>query len=203
MNEEQLVDRARTGDFEAFAELVSAHKTKMYNLALKMTGNPHDAEDIVQETLLKAIDKIDQFRQEASFGTWLYSIALNQSRAHLARQKHTDLKPIEEYLPGSAGPKSHQNHDPRLFDWKDPHRLLEDDELRIIIDDALASLPANYREAFVLRYMDELPIKEIAALIGESVAATKSRVLRARLALRDFLSRAFEDRYGEEVSGLH
>jgi RNA polymerase sigma-70 factor (ECF subfamily) len=203
MNEEQLVARARSGDFKAFADLISAHKTKIYNLALKMTGNPHDAEDIVQETLLKAIDKIDQFRQEASFGTWLYSIALNQSRAHLAQQRLTELKPIEEYLPEPASPKDHRGHDPRLFDWKDPHRVLEDEELRVIIDDALASLPPKYREAFVLRYIDELSIKEIATLIGESVAATKSRVLRARLALRDFLSRAFEDRYGQEVSGIH
>jgi len=199
MNERELVTQAQSGDFEAFATLVSAHKSKIYNLALKMTGNRPDAEDIVQDTMLKAIDNIEQFRGEASFGTWLYSIALNQTRAHLANQKRTDLRPIEEYLPG-ADLHAHSPHDRlSLFDWQDPHQLLEQDELREIINRAIEVLPVKFREAFLLRYHEELPIKEVARLIGESVAATKSRVLRARLALRDHLSNVFKDRYGEKV----
>ena len=199
MDEKHIVEQAQGGNFDAFSQLVDTHKTKIYALALKMTGNNNDAEDIVQETLLKAIDNIDKFRGESSFGTWLYSIALNQARAHLVRQKKTDLKPIEEYLPGSAAKDMNRKEEYRLFDWKDPHQMLEQEELRMIIDQGLASLPPEYREVFVLRYYDELSIKEISTLINESVAATKSRVLRARLALRDYLAREFEDKYGQEM----
>jgi len=199
MNEKQLVAQAQGGNFDAFSQLVDTHKIKIYALALKMTGNNHDAEDIVQDTLLKAIDNIDKFRGESSFGTWLYSIALNQARAHLVQQKKTDLKPIEEYLPGSAVKDINRKEDHHLFDWKDPHKMLEQEELRLIIDKGLASLPPEFREIFILRYYDELSIKEVATLINESVAATKSRVLRARLALRDYLAREFEDKYGQEM----
>lgn len=198
MYEKQLVAKAQEGDFDAFLLLVNDHKSKIYNLALKMTGSVQDAEDIVQDTLIKAIDKIDQFRGESAFGTWLYSIALNQTRALMANSKKTDLKPIDEYLPSI---NSHDaDHDSlRLFDWRDPHKLLEQNELRDIINDAIETLPLKYKEAFILRYYEELSIKEVADLIGESVAATKSRVLRARIALRDHLSKVFEDSYGRTM----
>ncbi len=139
MSERELIVRAQAGDFQAFEVLVNANKGKIYALALKMTGNPQDAEDIVQETLLKAIDNIEQFRGESAFGTWLYSIALNQSRAHLAKQKQTELKQIEDYLPTRSAEEMHNHGGHKLFDWKDPHSLLEDDELRKIIDDALGN----------------------------------------------------------------
>ena len=200
MNERELVQKAQAGNFDAFTSLVNANKGKVYALALKMTGNQQDAEDIVQETLIKAIDKIEQFRGEASFGTWLYSIALNQSRAHLAKQKQAELKPIEEYLPTRAADEFHSADRHQLFDWKDPHELLENEELRQIMDEVIGQLPYKYREAFLLRYNEELSIKEIAKIIDESEASTKSRVLRARLALRDQLARILEDKYGKEVS---
>lgn len=203
MIEKELVKQAQAGDFGAFSELIEPYKNRIYNLALRMTGNEQDAEDIVQDTLLKAIDNIDRFRQEASFGTWLYSIALNESRSFLGKRKQADLKPLEEYLPAHKTADMHDLAHHRLFDWKDPHQMLEAEELRKLIDVGIAELPADYRVAFLLRYFEELSIKEIAGLIGESVAATKSRVLRARLALRDYLSKAFEGRYGRKLSGLH
>ncbi len=190
MDEKTLVARAKTGDYEAFTALINAHKDKIYALARKLTGNKQDAEDIVQETLLKAVDNIDQFREEAAFGTWLYTIALNQSRAHYSRGKQADLQPLEDYLPAHEHGQTHS----RLFDWADPHRIMEQDELNRLIDDAIAGLPQIYREAFVLRYIDDLPVKEVAALLNESEAAAKSRILRARLALRDTLSSKFQER---------
>ncbi|MFH2048524.1 MAG: RNA polymerase sigma factor [bacterium] len=198
MDERQLVAKAQSGDFDAFLLLVNDHKGKVYNLALKMTGSVQDAEDIVQDTLVKAIDKIDQFRGESAFGTWLYSIALNQTRALLATNKRTDLMPVEEYLP-SNNLHDNQENSLRLFDWKDPHKLLEQNELRAIIDEAIETLPLKYKEAFILRYYEELSIKEVADLLGESVASAKSRVLRARLALRDHLSKVFEGHYGRTL----
>jgi len=94
MTEKELVAKARGGDFQAFTELIDAHKNKIYALVRKLTGNTEDAEDIVQETFLRAIDKIDQFRGDASFGTWLYTIALNLTRAQYAKQKQADLQPM-------------------------------------------------------------------------------------------------------------
>ncbi|UCD62869.1 MAG: sigma-70 family RNA polymerase sigma factor, partial [Candidatus Zixiibacteriota bacterium] len=156
MNEKELIARAQAGDFEAFTALVKANQSRVYALALKMTGNEQDAEDIVQETLLKAIDNIEQFRGESSFGTWLYAIALNQARAHLARQKQADLRPIEAYLPTRSADDFHIGEKHRLFDWKDPHQQLESEELRKIMDEVIGSLPLKYREAFLLRYFEEL-----------------------------------------------
>lgn len=201
MNESMLVKKAQAGDFDAFVKLVDGYKGRIFALGRKMTGNEQDAEDIVQETLLKAIDNIDQFRGDAAFGSWLYAIALNQARQFLGKQKHVDLKPIEEYLPSRNADDMHDAH--ALFDWKDPHSLLESEELRKIIDDAISELPVKYREAFLLRYFEELSVKEVAAIIEESEAATKSRILRARLALRDKLTSVFEVRYGKELPGLH
>ncbi|NOY88425.1 MAG: RNA polymerase sigma factor [FCB group bacterium] len=203
MNERELVKRAKAGDYDAFTTLVNDNKNKIYSLAIKMIGNTEDAEDIVQETLLKAIDNIDRFREESSFGTWLYSIALNQARALLTKQKQTDLKPIEEYLPTKSAEDLHKKSIPNLFEWKDPHKELEDEELKKIIDKVIDSLPWKYKEVFLLRYLEELPIKEIAKIINESVASTKSRVLRAKLAIREQLSKVFKERYGEKMFRLH
>lgn len=196
MNERELVAQARAGDFKAFTALINDHSARIYALAKRLSGNDQDAEDIVQETFLKAIDKIDQFRGEASFGTWLYSIALNEGKSLLVKQKRTDLKPIEDYLPSNTAQEMHDGSHLKLFDWKDPHEVLEDGELRKVLDEAIDELPYEFRVAFLLRYHEELSIKEIAGMIGESVAATKSRVLRARLALREKLSSVFEERYG-------
>lgn len=199
MNEKQLVTDAQAGDFSAFMQLVDKHKSKIYALARELAGNSQDAEDIVQDTLLKAIDKIDQFRGDASFGTWLYSIALNQARSLYARDKRAELAPIEDYLPGSGASHDHEDAS-RLFDWQDPHKQLETSELGELIDAALNELPYKYKEAFLLRYIEELPVKEIARLTKQSEAATKSRILRARLAMRDWLSKKFEVSYGQKMS---
>jgi RNA polymerase sigma-70 factor (ECF subfamily) len=172
-------------------------------MVIRLAGSRDDAEDIMQETFLKAIDNIDQFRGESSFGTWLYAIALNQTRMLFSKQKQAELKPIEEYLPGTDHGDGHTSGDYRLFDWQDPHAKMESAELRKAIDSSVRELPYKYREAFILRYVEELPVKEVARLTGESEAATKSRILRARLALRDKLSSIFEAKYGQEMSGLH
>ncbi len=200
MNEKEDIKLAQSGDFEAFSRLIESNKAKLYALALKMTGNKLDAEDIVSETLIKAIDNIEKFRGESAFGTWLYSIALNQSRALLAKQKQTEIKEIEEYLPGKSSDEMHKNKNMQLFDWDDPHSQLEAAELKKIIQLAIDELPYQFKEVFLLRYFEELSIKEIAEMIDETVASTKSRVLRAKLVVRDSLSKTFEERYGQKMS---
>ena len=200
MSESELVARARSGDFEAFMELVNAHKGKVFAMVRRLSGNDQDAEDIMQDTLVKAIDKIDQFRGDASFGTWLYTIALNLTRGQFAKRKQTELKPIDEYLPVASDSGDHSHDHVALFDWKDPHTLLESDRLRDIIDKAIEELPYKYREAFLLRYVEEMSVKDIARLTKQTEASAKSRILRARLAMRDRLAKTFEAEYGKKVS---
>jgi len=197
MDERALVRQAQSGDFSAFTQLIDAHKGKIYGLARKLTGSEQDAEDIVQDTLLKAIDKIDQFRGESSFGTWLYSIALNESRRHFSKRQRAELQEIEEYLPNKGG---HDHTTAQMFDWRDPHQVLEDAEIRRLVDEALEELPDKYREAFILRYLQEMSVKEVAELTKQSVASAKSRILRARLAIRDRLSKSFEVEYDKRLS---
>jgi RNA polymerase sigma-70 factor (ECF subfamily) len=196
MDEKKLIEQAKIGDFAAFTELINRHKVKVFSLVKKLAGNEQDAEDIMQDSLLKAVEGIDSFRGDSSFGTWLYVIALNEARAHFARQKQRSIKSIEELLPrhDNSGPDTMDSS--RLYDWVDPHQKMESDEIRHVIDNAIAKLPYKFREAFILRYMEELPVKEVADLIGESDAATKSRILRARLALRDSLAHYFEVKNG-------
>jgi len=195
MNEKELVKKAQGGDFEAFSRLIESHKDKIYRLALKLTGHKQDAEDIVQDTFMKAIDALDKFRMEASFGTWLYTIALNNIRAHAGNKKRADLRPIEEYLPGSHD----ESNDPGLFDWGDPHQVLEKKQLNDLIESALSELPVKYSAPFTLRYMEDMSVKEVAAMLNLSLAAAKSRILRARLALREKLSDIFRERSNERL----
>ena len=102
MDEKTLVTRAKKGDRAAFEELVSSHVDRVYRLGLKLTGDEDEAQDLLQETFLKAIDNLDRFRMESSFGTWLYAIALNIVRAAAGKRKRMQLKPIEDYLPGDG-----------------------------------------------------------------------------------------------------
>lgn len=193
MDEKTLIARAQSGDFDAFAELTGRERERIYRLALKLTGNQQDAEDVLQDTFFKAIEQIEKFRMEASFGTWLYTIALNRIRKIMSNRKRTDPKPIEDYLP--------DNHDTAgaLFDWGDPHSIMENKELNNIIDTALAEMPQLYSAPFVLRYVEDLSIKEVAETLKLTTAATKSRILRARLALRATITNSLKERHSERV----
>jgi len=182
MNEKQLIARAKAGDFEAFTQLVEKHQRRVFNLARRMTGNEHDAEDILQDTMLKAIDKLDQFRGDSSFGTWLYSIALNQGRAFLRNEQRADLQPLEDFMP-SANPGSPTN----LHEWRNPHTEMEEAQVREVLEKAIDELRAEYSIPFILRYIEEMSVKEVAKVMQLSEAATKSRILRARLFLREKL----------------
>ena len=193
MDEKQLVERAQAGDFDAFTNLVNNEQDKIYRLALKLTGNQHDAEDILQDTVLKAIEKIDIFRLESSFGTWLFTIALNNIRKLMGTRKRTAMKPIEEYLPTGHGANR------ELFDWGDPHSILEQAEIQKIIDSSLAEMPQMYSVPFVLKYIEEMPVKEVARTLKLTEAATKSRILRARLSLRETISDLMKERTSEQV----
>lgn len=191
--EQTLVQRAQAGDYGAFSELIERYRPRIFALALKLGKNREDAEDIFQDTFLKAIDNIRKFRAESSFGTWLYAICVNVVRARYGRERKTELLPLEDYLPD--GHNSSDAAALRAADWKDPLATLTENEIREILDKAIHDLPLKYRIPFLLRYTQDLSLQEVADALDLKLANVKSRILRARLALRQALAEYFtEDR---------
>jgi RNA polymerase sigma-70 factor, ECF subfamily len=184
LSEVELVRRVRDGDADLFYELVRPYERRVYSAAFAILRNSSDAEDAAQEAILKAFRHIRQFREEARFSTWLIQIAVNEARMR-RRKNHADvMEPIAD-RPDEAG-----NYVPRDFaDWREiPSETLERKEIREKLTEALASLGEIYREVFVLRDMQHLSIEETAEALKISAASVKTRLLRARLMLRDLLA---------------
>jgi RNA polymerase sigma-70 factor, ECF subfamily len=184
LSEVELVRRVRDGDADLFYELVRPYERRVYSAAFAILRNSSDAEDAAQEAILKAFRHIRQFREEARFSTWLIQIAVNEARMR-RRKNHADvMEPIAD-RPDEAG-----NYVPRDFaDWREiPSETLERKEIREKLTEALASLGDIYREVFVLRDMQHLSIEETAEALKISSASVKTRLLRARLMLRDLLA---------------
>jgi RNA polymerase sigma-70 factor, ECF subfamily len=184
LSEVELVRRVRDGDADLFYELVRPYERRVYSAAFAILRNSSDAEDAAQEAILKAFRHIRQFREEARFSTWLIQIAVNEARMR-RRKNHADvMEPIAD-RPDEAG-----NYVLRDFaDWREiPSETLERKEIREKLTEALASLGDIYREVFVLRDMQHLSIEETAEALKISSASVKTRLLRARLMLRDLLA---------------
>ena len=184
LREVELVRRVRDGDADLFYELVHPYERRVYSAAFAILRNAADAEDAAQEAILKAFRHIKQFREEARFSTWLIQIAVNEARMR-RRKNHADvMEPIAD-RPDETG-----NYVPRDFaDWREiPSETLERKEIREKLAEALASLGEIYREVFVLRDMQHLSIEETAEALKISTASVKTRLLRARLMLRDLLA---------------
>jgi len=183
-SEAELVRRVRDGEHDLFYELIRPYERRVYSAAFAILRNTADAEDAAQEAILKAFKHIRQFREEARFSTWLIQIAVNEARMR-RRKDHADLmEPIAD-RPDESGV-----YTPRDFaDWREiPSEALERKEIREKLAEALASLGEIYREVFVLRDMQHLSIEETAETLGISTASVKTRLLRARLMLRDLLA---------------
>lgn len=188
--EHALLARAKAGDFSAFEQLVSRHERRVYAIALRLVG-PGDAEDVVQTTFLSALEHLDGFREEASFGTWVARIATNAALKALRRRRDKGTVSIDTPAEDGDGPLPH----PELIaPWKDdPVKLVERRELRRILDEAIAALPERQREAFVLREIAGLSVEETAQALEITPANVKVRDFRARLMLREMLTRVFGD----------
>jgi len=183
-NEEMLIRRIREGEHELFYKLVRPYERRVYTAAFAILRNQADAEDAAQEAMLKALKHIGQFRAEARFSTWLIQITVNEARMW-KRKEHAHLvEPIGEREDAEG------NYIPRDFaDWREiPSETLERKEIREKLAKALASLGHIYREVFVLRDMQHLSIDETAKILRISTASVKTRLLRARLMLRDLLA---------------
>jgi RNA polymerase sigma-70 factor (ECF subfamily) len=179
-----FVERLRKGDKEACAICVREHSTNVYNLALKLTGDPVAAEDVLQETFLSAFKAIPRFEGKAQLSTWLYRIAHNAALMRL-RRRQVETVSLDEPIENEEGLP-----EPREFaDWSEnPEQVLLSDEMRRAMGEAIASLSEKLRSVFVLRDVNGLSTAQTAEVLGLSEEAVKSRLLRARLALRERLT---------------
>ena len=183
-DEESLVRRVLAGEHDLFYELIRPYERRLYAAAFAILRNEPDAEDVAQEAVLKAFKNLRQFRAESKFSTWLTQITVNEARMR-RRKAHSNLmEPIADR------PDDDGNYTPRDFaDWREiPSETLERKEVRLKLAQALAQLSQIYREVFVLRDMQHLSTDETAKALGISTASVKTRLLRARLMLRDLLS---------------
>lgn len=190
----ELVLRAQKGDAKAFAQLVTRHQRQLYRLAYRMTQNEADAQEVIQEAFLNAYKQLPKFRGEAQFSSWLYRIAANSALMRLRRKRRAPDTLPDEPL-DIAGPKfssEGQFETPPRSDWSQraDEKMLAG-ELGRAIDEAVKSLPDDYRTVFLLKDVDGLSNEEIANALELTVPAVKSRLHRARLSLREKLGDFF------------
>jgi len=171
------LERAQTGDVEAFRMLVEENSHKMFRLAFRMTGNEADAEDVVQETFLRAFNRLSEYESRAHFSSWLHRIASNYAIDLLRRRKRwnsSDLETVEQ-------------HSPLLADGPGPESEALGSEIRTHVDRELNQLTPKERIAFTLRHYQGMSIKEIGSVTGTNENTTKNHIFRAVRKLRKAL----------------
>jgi RNA polymerase sigma-70 factor (ECF subfamily) len=187
-----LVRRAREGDFAAFETLVGRYERRIYSLARRIVGQVQDAEEVVQQTFLSVIEHLGDFREEALFRTWLTRIATNHALALLRKRSQQRTVPLADDQP--ADPEEELPHPEYIAQWREtPEEIASRHETRELLDEALQQLDEKYRLVFLLRDVEGLSTGETAETLGISPANVKVRLLRARLMLRERLTRQFGD----------
>ena len=180
--EAETIAAILAGDTHLYHELIHPHERCVYLMALSLVKNEADAEDIAQEAFLKAFRNLSTFRAESKFGTWLISITLNEARSRLRRQTTVRMESLDDHPGGVVSPAL-------LRDWREiPSEVVERQEIRQMLQEAVISLPTIYREVFQLRDVEDLDVKETAEALGISVPSVKVRLHRARMMLQKQLS---------------
>ena len=193
-DEADLVAKARQGDASAFNELVNRYGRKIFRLAKHITQNDEDAEDVLQESFLKAYGHLAAFQGQSKFYTWIVRIAVNESLMKLRKRKSDRTVPLDEPLDTGEDTVARE-----IAVWdENPEQKYSREELGAILDEAVQSLRPVFRTVFVLRDIEDLSTEETAETLSISVPAVKSRLLRARLQLREKLTRQFK-RKGDDV----
>ena len=193
-DETTLVTQAREGDNGAFSELVKRYEAKIFRLAQHITQNREDAEDVLQETFLKAYEHLDQFQGNSKFYTWIVRIAVNQALMKLRRRKTDKSVSLDEGIDTGEDTVTRE-----IAAWdEDPEQRFTREELGEILNSTVQGLAPAYRSVFLLRDVEDLSTEETAEALGISVPAVKSRLLRARLQLREKLTRYFK-RKGDDT----
>jgi RNA polymerase sigma-70 factor (ECF subfamily) len=187
-----LIDRLRGGDTSALEELMEEFAPRVYRLAHGITRSAADAEEVVQDVFLSLFRRIDAFEGRAALSTWIYRIGVNAALLK-RRGKRVELEVLlEDHLP-TFREDGHREGDRSMLlaDWSDtPEEELLTRETRLTVRRLIASLPEPYQVVLLLRDLEELSNEETAAIVGESVASVKSRLHRARMALREQVTRA-------------
>ena len=195
-DESALVGRAQAGDGAAFSDLMNRYERKIFRLAKNITQNDADAEDVLQDAFLKAYEHLDTFQGNSKFYTWIVRIAVNEALMRLRKRKGDKTVPLDE--PIETGEETVNRE---IAVWDDnPEQQYSREEFHEILEKAVESLKPDFRIVFNLRDIEELTTEETAEALGISIPAVKSRLLRARLALREKLTRQFrrkeEDPFG-------
>ena len=193
-----LVQAARTGDVDAFEQLIKRYDRKIFRLAHHITQHREDAEDVLQETFLKAYQNLAGFLGNSKFYTWLVRIAVNESLLKLRKRRSDRTVSLDEDVETEDGSMPRE-----VPDWgPSPEQLYGREELNDILARTIHGLPASFRTVFVLRDVEGLSTEETAEALALSVPAVKSRLLRARLQLRDRLSRFFQRQKAGDVKQI-
>ena len=193
-----LVERAKAGDTAAFEQLVRQYDRQIFRTAQHITQNREDAEDITQDVFFKAFQKLDQFQGNSKFSTWLVRIAVNESLMRLRKRRTGKMVSIDEDVETEEGSVPRD-----LADWApDPEQNYTQSELAEILRKTIQGLPQGFRVVFALRDVEGLSTEETAETLGLSVPAVKSRLLRARLQLRERLTRYFRKKKGSKEVGV-
>ena len=197
-DEASLVAQARQGDTAAFNELVKRYQRNIFRLAQNITQNREDAEDVLQETFLKAYEHLLDFHGDSKFYTWIVRIAVNEALMKLRKRKWDKTVWLDE--PVDTGEDTVARE---IAVWEDnPEQRYAKEELHDILDKAVNGLATPYRTVFVLRDMEGLSTEETAEALDLSVPAVKSRLLRARLQLRDKLTAFFKKKVEDPFAYL-
>jgi RNA polymerase sigma-70 factor, ECF subfamily len=184
-DEHLVVAAAKAGDVAAFEDLVGRYERKILRLTRNITGNKEDAEDAMQDAFLKSYTNLHHFQGDSRFYTWLVRIAVNESLMKLRKRRPGEFS-IDEV------PDNDDIMPRELDDWgPNPEQRCAQEELRGIVNEAIEKLPPDFRTVLVLRDMEELSTEDTASLLGMSVPAVKSRLLRARFKVRQRLNRFF------------
>lgn len=184
-----LIERILAGENELFVDLVRPYQKMVYSMAVSIIKNEDEAEDIAQEALFKAFERLAQFRGESKFSTWVVQIALNEARQRLRRKQRAAEESIECGFENEDGDYTPID----LADWREiPLEALQRKELRRALHTAISNLRPIYRDVLVLRDIQHLSVAETSDLLKISEASVKTRLLRARLQLRDTLAPGFD-----------
>ncbi len=187
-DEAALVARAKAGDSTAFTELVTHYDRRVFRMAKQITQNDEDAEDVLQETFMKAYSHLDDFQGNSKFYTWLVRIAVNEALMKLRKRRSDKTVPLDDPIDTGEDIVARE-----IAVWEEnPEDTYSREEIGSILNEAVQSLKPAYRTVFILRDIEEMSIEETAEALNLSISAVKSRLLRARLQLREKLTRQFK-----------
>ena len=185
----ELINKFKKGCQFSFDEIVKKYETKVHNLAMRLTRNPEDSEEVLQDVFVTVFRKIDGFEGKAKFSSWLYRVTVNASFMILRKRKRKQTVSIEDFLPNLA---DNALGTPQHFGNQSDSRAISN-EMRTELEGAISKLPEEYSAVFVLRDVNGLSNKEVSEILNLSIPAVKSRLHRSRIMLRKKLRKYYED----------